>query len=243
MTLKETYEEIRKFSKEKIENFGTIKSVQEHRNFWKPKKVKILLLAESHVYTFKEENKIEIDYSKNTSYLNIPKKFVRLVYCLGYGERKLSNIRHNFGTPQFWKIFASCVNKDFNSEFKKILISKTPNLKERINNKISLLKNLKEKGIWLVDASIVALYHKNEKPSQKTMKKIINISWEKYISQTIKESYPEKIIVIGKNVANILSKKLKETKIPFYIQPQPQARMSKENIEKTFKKYYSLCNT
>ena len=242
MTLAETYDIIKRKYEKYIDSFKVVESVENHRNFWKPKKIKIILLAESHVFTKVSDHNHILNYSTFENLEGCPTNFVKLVYCLGYGETNLADIQRNYGTPQFWKIFVSCVDK--NQNFNKILISKTINCQERLNNKIFILEKLKEHGIWLLDASIVGLYNNNNKPSQKIMREIINISWDNHISHKIKEVNPEKIIVIGKGVLNILNTKLQHIENiekPFY-QPQPQARLSKEQLEKTFNRYYEFCN-
>jgi len=225
-----------------LEPFDVVRTVDEHRNFWKPEKVRVLLLAESHVYTSITKHNNIMRYDGFPQLIGCPTNYVKLVYCLGYGEKKLVNVPDR-GTPQFWKIFVSCVNQNFYSEFGKIQIKNTPNFHQRLHNKISILEKLKYKGIWLVDASIVALYNDNTKPIQKTMEKIIEISWKQYVSNIIHEAKPEKILVIGKGVSKILEDELKKFNVPFHIQPQPQARLSKKNIEKTFEMYYELCNS
>ncbi len=225
-----------------IEPFCIVKSVNDHRNFWKPEKVKVLLLAESHVYTSitKYDNIMRYDGLQELN--GCPTNYVKLVYCLGYGERKLVNLTDR-GTPQFWKIFVACVNQNFDSEFRKILISETPNFHKRLRNKISILEKLKEKGIWLVDASIVALYKDKFKPPSKIMKEITKISWEQHVSKVIHEAKPDKIIVIGKCVSKGLEDELKKTNIHVDVQPQPNARLSKKEIGKTHERYYELCNS
>jgi len=225
-----------------LEPFDVVKSVDNHRNFWRPERVKVLLLAESHVYTTITKHNNIMRYDGFPELIGCPSNYVKLVYCLGYGERKLVNLPDR-GTPQFWKIFASCVNQNFDSEFKKIRISDTPNFHQRLRNKISILEKLKEQGIWLVDASIVALYNDNIKPLEKIMEKIIKISWKQHVSKIIYEIKPDMIIVIGKGVSKILEDELNKINIPFHVQPQPNARLSKKDIEKTFVKYYELCNS
>lgn len=225
-----------------LEPFPIVKTVNEHREYWKPKKINVVLLAESHVYTTISDHNNTMNYDGFLHLNGCPNNYVRLVYCLGYGEKKLVRINDNPGTPQFWKIFASCVNKDFNSEFAKISVSMNPHGNQRIRNKISLLEELKKRGIWLVDASIVALYNNTNKPSPIMMRKIIETSWDQYVSKIIQESNPKKIIVIGKGVVNILEYKINKINIPYFVQPQPNARLSKEKINETFEKYYQLCN-
>ena len=239
--LEKAYTEIKEATGDELEfeSFKIIKSVDEHRNFWKPNKIKVLLLAESHVFTTDSEHDSTMRYPYRFPELReCPTEYVRLVYCLGYGEKDIVNVRPNNGTPQFWKIFVSCLYQN-DSERKKVLVSQTGFL-QRLRDKISVLEQLKEKGIWLVDASIVALYPK--KPAPKIMKEITRISWKSYVSKVIQDANPEKIIVIGKGVHRILERELRQTNIPIHVQPQPQAHMTAEEIVETYKNYYKLCN-
>ncbi len=183
MNLKNTYKDLLKITKE-IDSFEVVKKVDEYRQFWKPKNVKVVLLAESHVYTTDEDMQNRLD---NNSGICLPKKyprdFVRFVYCLGYGENELLTepIENNSGTPQFWKIFFSCCNKiSSNSDFKPILKKGTKSFDERLKNKIKLLGKLRENGIWLVDASVAGLYSKSKRFSQKTKREIISLCWDNY---------------------------------------------------------------
>jgi len=245
ISLEKTYLDIKtKFEDVlEIEPFSIVKSVNEHRNFWRPERVKVLLLAESHVFTSTTEHDKFMRYDGFSELIGCPANYVKLVYCLGYGEQNFARLNGNSGTPQFWKIFASCINQDLYAESEKILLSKTPNFYQRLNNKISLLEKLKDKGIWLVDASVVALYNDSIKPSPKITKEIIEISWKQYVSKVIQEVKPEKIIVIGKGVSKILKDKLNQINIPFHVQSQPQGIRSKKDLDETFQKYYEICNS
>ena len=50
--LKKCYNEIKKKYPSKIfESWSVIKTVHDLRQFWKPQQVKVILLAESHIYT------------------------------------------------------------------------------------------------------------------------------------------------------------------------------------------------
>jgi len=138
--------------------------------------------------------------------------------------------------------FCVCLNQNVNLEVKKILLSQTQDFYQRIRNKISILEQLKKKGIWLVDASIVALYNDTKKPDPEMMKKIIKISWRHQVSKIIQDVNPDKIIVIGKGVHKILDRELKQTNIPIHVQSQPQGIRTKVGIIESFEKYYKLCN-
>lgn len=105
-----------------------------------------------------------------------------LVYCLAYGENEAvatSKMEddasqegfvpsNNKGTPQFWSLLAACsrgtnftppVTQDkSNSKFKFVAdILKGGGLKvdARLLAKLSILEDLKERGIWLLDASVI----------------------------------------------------------------------------------------
>jgi len=244
MSLEKAYLDIKtKIGKKfEIDSLRVVKSVNAHRNFWKPNKVKTLLLAESHLYTSITKYDNIMRYDGFPELVGCPTNYVKLVYCLGYGESKLVNLTDP-GTPPYWKIFVSCVNQNFNSEFGKILIKDTPNFHQRLRNKISLLEKLKEKGIWLVDASIVALYKDKSKPTRKIRKEITKISWEHHVSKVIHEAKPDKIIVIGICVSEDLEDELKKTHIDFDVQRQPNSRLSTKELEKTHERYYELCNS
>ena len=74
------------------------------------------------------------------------------------------------------------------------------------------------------------------------MKEIIKICWNQYISPTIKETNPEKIIVIGKGVANILNDELYKLSIPIDVQKQPNGIRNSDELEQSFRSYHKLCN-
>jgi len=251
-TYKKIKENLPDFEPDSLE---VAKAVDEHREFWKPDEVKILLLAESHVYT---DQSPPINYSSidSTKQLLVfcPDCYVKLVYCLAYGEkcllRKVNEIENNSGTPQYWKVFSACASdaediETIKSEFNKILVSKTRDKNERINNKIELLEKLKEKGIWLLDSSIVALYGYEENIKKKVDKirtNVVKICWEPYISKIILREKPDHIIVIGKGVGRALKNRLKETGIPFDIISQPQDHLSTVDRDKIFLKLQQICN-
>jgi len=203
-------------------------------------------LAESHVYTDEKDSERKCNrFVLHKILPGYPLNFVRFVYCLGYGEDKLltrkRTDRRNAGTPQYWKIFSSCVaeNED-DLGFSKILKTGTPSLLLRLRNKVDVLRRMKEKGIWLLDASIVGLYGSGRKDHTVT-EKILEICWDNYISNVIAESEPQHVIIIGKGVDNILHFKLKRANSPFTVIPQPQARGTSEWQLENYRKYQRIC--
>lgn len=118
--------------------------------------MRILLLAESHVFTHEHELVAQVRLEPH-GHSDAPSRFVRLVYCLGYGEPGIAGtaVRPDVGTPQFWKLFAACVDDPPDGN---ILKGVERRLAQRIKNKISLLEDLQARGVWLLDASPAALY-------------------------------------------------------------------------------------
>ncbi len=138
-----------------IDSYNVVEEVERYRRFWKPNKVRVVLLAESHVRTDEEDFDHLWSYGSGPTYQG---RFVRFVYCLAYGERSLVPIPSNRGTWQFWLLLSSCLNNPTKGPtFSSILRKTTPEFDERMKNKIRLLEDLKRCGVWLVDVSIVGV--------------------------------------------------------------------------------------
>lgn len=173
VALKETYEQ----GKRTITNldprakppepFEHIKKVEEHRWHWRPPCPRLILIAESHVYTATEAL---IDQDKLGDFFRPedelpPNEYVALVYCLGYGENQLltkpQQHRESVGkvTWQFWDIFGRLTHR-----------GKQPRVghgtpEKRVKWKIDTLSQLKSCGVWLLDASVHAIYLGERKTS------------------------------------------------------------------------------
>lgn len=227
-----------------IDSLGVVRKVEEYRQFWKPRNgICVMLLGESHVYTKKQDYELKCRRSvldkimlpENPDY---PVNFVRFVYCLGSGENDLLTRKVDKNKKwQFWKIFSSCVaENERNLGFHKILKSKkkgTPNLEQRLANKVNIARKMQKRGIWLVDASIVGV---NKLDRKKTKNEIFRICWRNHVSSVISKSRPKHIIVIGKGVGNVLHSELQKLKIPFEILPQPRGRRNEY-----YKKFQRIC--
>lgn len=236
--------EIASFVGARGEPLTTIQRVEEHRWFWRPQKPRLILLAESHVHT--SEADLVCAVRPRTEFpAGLPTGFVRLVYCLGYGESSLIDgmvTGRNTGTPQFWQIFHSCIHRVIsNSDFRNVQISRTRGLDERVNSKLRLLHALREEGIWLVDASIAALYQQGQpKPSHQLRVQVIQTSWDRYVGPAVVDAAPEAILCIGVGVARTLKSRLNELGIPWGCVPQPQARLSPSQRFQVFATYHAV---
>ena len=241
--LEDCYSELKRLIGDEMEQLSVIERVHAHRTYWRPSKTRVVLLAESHVYT------TESDLQRSVVELlpehpDLPRGFVRLVYCLGYGEDYWLDkpAVPKGGTPQFWKVFYSCVNHvEKNSDFAPILKTHTRDCRTRLRNKVQLLERLRANGIWLLDASIAALYTpQRSKPSPELYKKAMRGSWE-YIRKLIDEVAAEAILCIGKGVERALRQNLNELGIPWAAVAQPNAHLSAQEHLQLFAIYRSVC--
>ena len=83
MTLEETYCEITKILGNNTEPLESVRLVETYRRYLKPERVRVLLLAESHVSTSDEDRRIAIPPVDDLP--GYPTQYARFVYCLGLG--------------------------------------------------------------------------------------------------------------------------------------------------------------
>ena len=215
------------------DSLEVIEEVEKYRKLWRPETVKVVLLAESHVHTTKEDS-LEWSFGRNPTYGG---RLVRFVYCLGYGEN-LVKISSNPGTSQFLKILYGCVNQVSDKmEFAPILKSMTRDRDQRLRNKIELLMKLKNAGIWLVDASIIGI---NEEAAD-VRKRVLLGSWDTYTGHLRGELRPKQIIVVGIGVEKTLRHRLIELAIPYHPIPQPQG-WRKLGYNRFYRECFELCS-
>lgn len=204
-----------------VEPFEIVDRVHQYRMYWKPDSVKTLLLAESHVATDSHSFSCLHNFSELVNY---PEEYVRFVYCLSYGDSDSLSTplsSRNGGTPQFWKLFSETVAGDFR-------VTNNPDKADKRAEKISLLREMQNKGIWLMDCSIVGVYVSNgQKPNINEYNKILKTSFEKYCLPIIEVEKPEQVIVVGQGVYNLLKTNFKLNVDLDWIH-QPQARVTNE---------------
>ena len=238
--LRDTYKKIEEKLGVETEPLGSVELVEAYRRYFKPDNVRIVLLAESHVFTH------DIDRNIPTSPLpelvGYPGQYARFVYCLGYGERSLTDsIDHprRDGTPQFWKIFYSCCNPINSPDDFHPVLGKTSTA-QRLRNKIEVLQQMKERGIWLVDASIVALYKDGKKIPH--MFDALKESWNSFTREVVLSANPEHVICIGKGVAGVVEPDLKKHFPSQYtVLAQPNAFLSSKEHFENYKTYSRIC--
>jgi hypothetical protein len=225
------------------EPIEVLRRAEEHRAYWRPERVRVILLAESHVYTTAAELERKVVLPEGIE-SDVPRGFVRLVYCLGYGENRLLDrpiiTPQNSGTPQFWKIFYSCVNRVRTNEDFASLQSQVP-LRVRVRNKLALLQRLKDLGVWLVDTSLAALYLPGQpKPAPVLLEAALRTSWDAYVGPVVRAAGPSHIVCIGKGVERSLGNRLYRDGVPVTVVPQPNARLSSAEHFGVFQQYYDV---
>ena len=183
----------------------TALAVEEHRWAWRPDVPSVVLIAESHVFTNADDLTISVVAEKLPQELHhLPASFVRLVYCLGYGQASV--LSHppacgNPGTPQFWKIFARMAGTE---PYPTRVPAAT-----RLAWKIRTLIALRDRGVWLLDASLHGIYAPRKCSKAiipaKTRRELHKIWWEEYGSPTLEQIENPYVCVIGKMTADTLT--------------------------------------
>jgi hypothetical protein len=177
--------------------------VEEHRWYWKPKDIKFIIVAESHVYTNANEVSVKIipDLLPEDVPKDVPLNFVKLVYCLGYGEPSILDrpeiIENNAGTRQYMNLFRDCIG----------FVDNTASF---LQWKARLLKTLRDKGIWLLDASCHACAKgRGERLPPEIVERIVPISWNIYVKTIIDDLSidPKYVWIIGKGLHDSLKGK------------------------------------
>jgi hypothetical protein len=238
-TLETAYERLQGVLGNTIEPYAAVELVEQYREYWRPRDVKVILLAESHAYTSTADMELVFDAGLS----RYPSEYCRFIYCLAYGEPTLTaNPDHpRDGTPQYWKILYSCANEVTSNEDFALLQTKTP-YEQRIKNKIDLLKQLQEMGVWLVDASVVGLAHKGRKPSRKKSEQALLVSWQTHTFDLVRKARPRHVICAGKQLSNLVSTSLHNLVGDNYTVVSPaNARLSHSEQIKTLQTYGRVC--
>ena len=152
-------------------------AVDEWREAWRPERVRILLVAESHVARMPGDEVVRVDAARYVA-RPMPPLYVRLVYCLGYGESDAcsSPPRPNGGTWQYWDLFGQVARGLGELQPRRTVSSAAA----RIAWKVETLDILRRRGIWLVDASVMALYAGGRRVATGSVyRRIVGESWRR----------------------------------------------------------------
>lgn len=161
-------------------------AIDQLRWAWRPKRVNIVVLAESHVWTSRQElrSRVKLPNENATG-------FARFVYCLGYGEPQIVTpaVTPNKGTPQFWRMFHDMLYEP-NLGYMRLLKSGEHDWQRRVQNKLDLLLEMTRAGIWLIDASVTALYQSGVGRLRLNAGDYITVlrkCWETHVGEVVSE--------------------------------------------------------
>lgn len=183
------------------------------RQAWRPERLSVLLLAESHIATGAADLTYRVALPPGLDWLG-PPRFVRHIYCAGYGEPEVlegpfgPEARPRGGTPQFWRLMAAAEGADCPAW--PAVARRGTEAGARLAAKAALLHRLRARGIWLTDASLVALAvpalrrHGGAALDALALRE----SWRLYHAALLPALEPSHVAVIGLGVGRTLAAEL-----------------------------------
>jgi len=188
-------------------------AAEECRQAWRPERVRVLLLAESHIATSAADLAWRVALPAGLHWPG-PRRFVRHIYCAGYGEPELlegpsgPEARPRGGTPQFWRLMTAA--EGAHCPAWPAVARQGTEAGARLAAKAALLHRLRARGVWLTDASLVALAvpalrrHGGAGLDASALRE----SWRLYHAALLPALEPAHVAVIGLGVARTLAAEL-----------------------------------
>ncbi len=235
-SLREAYGRAAAIIGSEAESFQIAEEVERLRSAWRPPHVCVVILAESHVWTDRDEAESRVQQPDG-----VETGFVRFIYCLGYGERCLApRVSRNRKTWQYWTLLYDAVHEP--ASVGEVWPREA---EERILAKLRLLSELKDAGVWLVDASVTALY----KPRHGRLvtgskyKKLLRCCWEAHVRNVIASCHTSAVLIVGKGVDDAIGNlvRLAVPRAEVKVISQPNARMTREVRCNERRKVYDFC--
>jgi hypothetical protein len=186
------------------ESDAYLRAVEAWRAVWRPDRIKVLLLAESHVAEAPGDADIRVQLPPTLRpQRQLPALYVRLVYCLGYGDDSVCfpppSVR-NTGTKDYWEIFERIAAAT--SGHSGALLPAHP-----LARKIAILEQLASRGIWLEDASPLGIYRAGGgslTTERRTLNLIEREAYTRYVWPGVADDAPEHVWTIGRTVRKAL---------------------------------------
>ena len=189
-------------------------AAEECRQAWRPGRLRVLLLAESHIATSAADLTYRVALPPGLDWPG-PARFVRHIYCAGYGEPELlegplgPEARPRGGTPQFWRLMAAAEGADCPA-WPTVSRGAGTGAPARLAAKAALLHRLRARGVWLTDASLVALAVPSVRRHGGASLDAVALreSWRLYHGALLPALGPAHVAVIGLGVARTLGPEL-----------------------------------
>lgn len=186
------------------ESGAYLTAVEAWRDAWRPARVKVLLLAESHAAESPGDARVRVHIPSSAQVeRELPAVYVRLVYCLGYGDNRVCSPAptvRNTGNSDFWDLFERIANSG-------PCHSGQPLPGQELARKVAILERLADRGIWLEDASPVGIYQAGGgtlTTDRRTVDSIERQGYPNYVWPGVAADAPEQVWVIGRTVARAL---------------------------------------
>ena len=182
------------------EDVAYLAGVAAWRNAWRPARVRGVLIAESHVAQAKGDMRVKVS-TDTIGVKNLPSQYVRLVYCLGYGESQICSREpyRNSGTIQYWDILGQVACGEDQPR------KASSSFQQRLRWKIGVLRELQRRGIWLQDASPLGVYlGSGARLDPGLQVGLLRDGYRRWVWPSIKNDRPEKLWVIGSGVMEAL---------------------------------------
>lgn len=194
-------------------------SVAAWREAWRPEKVRVLLVAESHVAEEAGDASVRV-VVRAPSRTELPSSFCRLVYCLGYGEDGVCSPppTRNAGTWQFWDILGAIAGGPNPTQPRK----DRSTLSDRLRWKLDVLTWLRRHGVWLVDACVAGVYQPGggRAFAGGDYERMVRDSFERFVWPGVSQEPIEQVWVIGVGVAKALGGHPGLARARVIVQPQ-----------------------
>lgn len=176
-------------------------AVEAWRQAWRPERLRLLLLAESHMAGTAAELAAPLLPAPGWP---MRAGFVRHLYCPAYGEPSLApGVARNAGTPQYWGLLAGAEGSTAPTR------AAYPAAEARLAAKLALLERLRRRGVWLTDASLVAVAGPGgARVSPAAYGAALRESWRLHHGVVLPDLDPAGVVVIGLAVAKVLRAEL-----------------------------------
>ena len=223
------------------EALSSVRLAREYYDHWKPDKVRAIILAESHVFTAPDEqverrlSDAAFERLQRVHGYDGPRGYVRLVNCLCYGERELcaDPSGADRGSTQFWQLLAASSRElapatpetpiigGRGGQLNDVIKKGSPRLEDRLAAKFRVMRDLKARGIWLLDTCVVGWYipqqtyyvrsrngeiqrKAKERPPKRCKTPALALSWELSTKHVIRaaaaEGHLKALVPLGKEV-------------------------------------------
>jgi hypothetical protein len=215
--------------------------VEELRRMWRPDRVRVILLAESHVWTSREEASSRVLQPDG-----IETGYARFIYCLGGGEREIVTpaVTRDGGAFQYWRLMHDTVRGPSKS-YRGLLKSGEPSSALRLENKLCLLNKVRTSGVWLVDASVAALVRKGKRLADgPAYRAVLRECWDAHVGAIVCEASPALVIIIGKSVENAIGEIVRRDlsdKVNIAVVKQPEGVRHRDELADYRAQIFALC--